>query len=171
MGCAILWFLYLPPFPAKKQFWHISKLKHLRHLYRNPQIGEALHMLHLAWSLADSAAKNIKKCKIRGHLFLKTGYVWSTVPMNLCRTGNQTMLCGSCFIQFKKFKASMNSRSFPALSKQLLTEGSTFEPPKEANSPRTLGICMQSCSKSPNLRSVACLCWSAISRNISERGI
>ena len=30
MGCAILWFLYRPPLPAKKQFWHISKLKHLR---------------------------------------------------------------------------------------------------------------------------------------------
>ena len=30
IGCAILWFLYLPPLAAKKQFWHISKLKHLR---------------------------------------------------------------------------------------------------------------------------------------------
>ena len=32
IGWAILWFLYFPPFPAKKQFWHMSKLKHLRHL-------------------------------------------------------------------------------------------------------------------------------------------
>ena len=33
IGCVILWFLYLPPFPAKKQSWHISKLKHLRQRY------------------------------------------------------------------------------------------------------------------------------------------
>ena len=33
IGCVILWFLYRPPFPAKKQSWHISKLKHLRQRY------------------------------------------------------------------------------------------------------------------------------------------
>ncbi len=39
IGCAILWFLYLPPLPAKKQSWHMSKLKHLRQRYlgKKPQ--------------------------------------------------------------------------------------------------------------------------------------
>ena len=62
----------------------------------------------------------------------------------------------------------MNSLSFPAFSKQLLTEGSTLLPPNAASSPRTLGIWMQSCRRRPNLRSVVRRCWSAINRNMSE---
>ena len=41
MGWVILWFLYRPPFPAKKHSWHISKLKHFRHRYlQNIEIWE-----------------------------------------------------------------------------------------------------------------------------------
>lgn len=61
-----------------------------------------------------------------------------------------------------------------AFSKQDLTEGSTLEPPKEASSPKTRGIWMQSCRSSPSLRSVARRCWSAMSLNMylyfSSRG-
>ena len=101
-------------------------------------------MLHLAWCLADSAA------------------------MKRWRTGNQTILWGSCFIQLRKCKASMNSLLLElAFSKQDLTDGSTLEPPKEASSPKTRGIWMQSCKRSPSLRSVARRCWSAMSLNMS----
>ena len=79
------------------------------------------------------------------------------------------MLWGSCFIQLRKCKASIMSFPAPALPKQLRTEGSTFEPPKEANSPKTRGIWMQSCKRRPSLRSVARRCWSAMSRNMSVR--
>ena len=56
----------------------------------------------------------------------------------LWRTGSQTILWGSCFIQFRKFRASMNSWS-PAFSKHDLTLGSMLVPPKAWASPSTLG--------------------------------
>lgn len=104
-------------------------------------------MLHLAWCLAVSAADN------------------------LCNTGSQTMLCGSCCSQLKKCTASISFLSFPAFSKQLRTLGSIFEPPNAATSPNCLGTCMQSCNKSPSFRWSTSLLGSAIKRNRSANNI
>lgn len=111
--------------------------------YLNPMIGYSLHILHLAWCLAVSAADN------------------------LCSTGSQTMLCGSCCNQLKKCTASISFLSFPAFSKQLRTLGSMFEPPNAATSPNCLGTCMQSCNKSPSFLWSTSLLGSAIKRNRS----
>lgn len=111
--------------------------------YLNPTIGYSLHILHLAWCLAVSAADS------------------------LCSTGSQTMLCGSCWSQLKKCTASISFLSFPAFSKQLRTLGSMFEPPNAATSPNCLGTCMQSCNKSPSFRWSTSLLGSAIKRNRS----
>lgn len=111
--------------------------------YLNPMIGYSLHILHLAWCLAVSAADS------------------------LCNTGSQTMLCGSCCSQLKKCTASISFLSFPAFSKQLRTLGSMFEPPNAATSPNCLGTCMQSCNKSPSFRWSTSLLGSAIKRNRS----
>lgn len=113
----------------------------------NPMIGYSLHMLHLAWCLAVSAADN------------------------LCNTGSQTILCGSCCSQLKKCTASISFLSFPAFSKQLRTLGSIFEPPNAATSPNCLGTCMQSCNRSPNFRWSTSLLGSAIKRNRSANDI
>lgn len=173
IGCVSLWFFALRP--EKKQFWHMSKLKHFKQRYLknsnifyvnmfrqfymlstfssknesylNPMIGYSLHILHLAWCLAVSAADN------------------------LCSTGNQTMLCGSCCSQLKKCTASISFLSFPAFSKQLRTLGSMFEPPNAATSPNCLGTCMQSCNKSPSFRWSTNLLGSAIKRNRSVNNI
>lgn len=110
-------------------------------------IGYSLHILHLAWCLAVSAAES------------------------LCSTGNQTMLCGSCCSQLKKCTASISFLSFPAFSKQLRTLGSMFEPPNAATSPNCLGTCIQSCNKSPSFRWSTNLLGSAIKRNRSENNI
>lgn len=110
-------------------------------------IGYSLHMLHLAWCLAVSAADN------------------------LCSTGSQTILCGSCCSQLKKCIASISFLSFPAFSKQLRTLGSIFEPPNAATSPNCLGTCMQSCNRSPNFRWSTNLLGSAIKRNRSVNNI
>jgi len=110
----------------------------------NPMMGYSLHMLHLAWCLAVSAADN------------------------LCSTGSQTMLCGSCCSQLRKCTASISFLSLPAFSKQLRTLGSMFEPPNAATSPSCLGTCMQSCSRSPNLRWSTNRLGSAIRRNRSD---
>lgn len=106
-------------------------------------IGYSLHMLHLAWCLAVSAADS------------------------LCNTGSQTMLCGSCCSQLKKCTASISFLSFPAFSKQLRTLGSMFEPPNAATSPNCLGTCMQSCNRRPSFRWSTSLLGSAIKRNKS----
>lgn len=53
-------------------------------LYLNPIMGHSLQMLHLAWCLAVSAAAT------------------------LCRTGSQTMDCGSSLIQSRKRAASIS---------------------------------------------------------------
>ena len=66
------------------------------------------------------------------------GGFYSFHEIYLCRTGSQTMDCGSCFIQLRKFRASMNSWP-PAFSKQDLTLGSTLVPPKAWTSPNTRG--------------------------------
>lgn len=174
IGCVSLWFFALRP--EKKQFWHMSKLKHFKQRYLksrffftwihtfknsyihiidfsnkishlNPMIGYSLHMLHLAWCLAVSAADN------------------------LCNTGSQTILCGSCCSQLKKCTASISFLSFPAFSKQLRTLGSIFEPPNAATSPNCLGTCMQSCNRSPNFRWSTSLLGSAIKRNRSANDI
>lgn len=121
----------------------INKMK--PHL--NPMIGYSLHMLHLAWCLAVSAADN------------------------LCNTGSQTILCGSCCSQLKKCTASISFLSFPAFSKQLRTLGSIFEPPNAATSPNCLGTCMQSCNRRPNFRWSTNLLGSAIRRNKSANNI
>lgn len=113
----------------------------------NPMIGYSLHMLHLAWCFAVSAADN------------------------LCNTGSQTILCGSCCSQLKKCTASISFLSFPAFSKQLRTLGSIFEPPNAATSPNCLGTCMQSCNRRPNFRWSTNLLGSAIRRNKSANNI
>lgn len=113
----------------------------------NPMIGYSLHILHLAWCLAVSAADN------------------------LCNTGSQTILCGSCCSQLKKCTASISFLSFPAFSKQLRTLGSIFEPPNAATSPNCLGTCMQSCNRSPNFRWSTSLLGSAIKRNKSVKNM
>lgn len=100
-------------------------------------------MLHFAWCFALSAAESL----------------WST--------GNQTILCGSCCSQLKKWTASISFLSFPAFSKQLRTLGSMFDPPNAATSPNCLGTWMQSCNNKPSFRWSTNLFGSAISRNRS----
>jgi len=56
-----------------------------------------------------------------------------------CRTGNQTIDCGSSFNQSRKVPRLIFSVVL-ANSKQLRTEGSTLEPPKAATSPSCFGI-------------------------------
>lgn len=136
MSTSILTILYI------YMYINFSEMSHL-----NPMIGYSLHMLHLAWCLAVSAADS------------------------LCNTGSQTILCGSCCSQLKKCTASISFLSFPAFSKQLRTLGSIFEPPNAATSPSCLGTCMQSCNRSPNFRWSTNLLGSAIKRNKSVNNI
>ena len=72
---------------------------------------------------------------------------------------------------FVALDTSIKFLSPVAFSKQLLTDGSTLEPPKAANSPNTLGIWMQSWRRRPSFLSVALRCWSAIRRNMSTINI
>lgn len=137
---------FLHEYTLLKIYIYISSIFLIKsHL--NPMIGYSLHMLHLAWCLAVSAADN------------------------LCNTGSQTILCGSCCSQLKKCTASISFLSFPAFSKQLRTLGSIFEPPNAATSPNCLGTCMQSCNRSPNFRWSTSLLGSAIKRNRSANDI
>jgi hypothetical protein len=72
MGWVILWFLYLPPRPAKKQSWHMSKLKHLRHRYLDSTIKIGLeHSVRCYYT----PSQNISYCKrLRLRLFLWNVY-------------------------------------------------------------------------------------------------
>lgn len=134
--------------------------------YLSPMIGVVLHTLHLDWWRADSDAANR----------------WST--------GSQTTLWGSRFIQAKKWTAylakqikfylnafewkvessftSIDCRCLPALSKQDLTDGSMFEPPKAATSPSSRGIWTQSCRRTPSFGASTNRLGSAINRNKSR---
>ena len=110
MGWVILWFLYLPPFPAKKHSWHMSKLKHFRHRYlqqrkcindfsrlffqadfssifshRKPSIGFCLHMLHFVWWRAVSAAVNLHSKGTLQDLVLQFSVQFSTCEKQATR--------------------------------------------------------------------------------------
>lgn len=125
-------------------FNHSKRVESCKHNeYLNPIMGYSLHILHFAWCFALSAAESL----------------WST--------GNQTILCGSCCSQLKKWTASISFLSFPAFSKQLRTLGSMFDPPNAATSPNCLGTWMQSCNNKPSFRWSTNLFGSAISRNRS----
>lgn len=67
--------------------------------YLNPIIGHSLQMLHLAWCLAVSAAAT------------------------LCKTGSQTIDCGSSLIQSRKRAASISGLLFAYVRKVLHCQG------------------------------------------------
>ena len=119
IGWVILWFLYRPPFPAKKQSWHISKLKHLRqrylkcvnwhledfyiNIYSIPESKNRILLANITFCLmlcslgsGESTTRFHQQKSLRCFFFHKT-YLWST--------GSQTILWGSCFIQLKKWRA------------------------------------------------------------------
>ena len=130
MGWVILWFLYLPPFPAKKHFWHMSKLKHFRqrylqyrkfinHFASHCTIGSLSswffkHLLppeaEYRVLLAYAAFCLVKGSLCRGEPAQQRDIIRScpavlSPVLHLCKTGSQTMLCGSCFIQLRKWIA------------------------------------------------------------------